>query len=60
MFEEFVSKRVLILKTDGYKKVGLLVELYDSNGRQYLKLQHDDGRIEYIAFDAIQSICEGR
>lgn len=55
-----MGKRVLILKNDGYKKVGLFVDVCNSNERQYIKLEHDDARIEYISFDSVQSIIEAR
>ncbi len=51
-WDELINKRVQIIKIDGFKKHGILLEI-DSD---FVKVQFYDGRIEYIAMPAIASI----
>ena len=54
MFEEYINKYIRIVKKDNFSKYGLLLSV--ENG--YLKLQYNDGKVEYVALDQVGSISE--
>ncbi len=47
-----ISKQVVVVKRDGYQKIGILKALTD----RFLILQFLDGREEIISFEAIDSV----
>lgn len=51
---DLVNKSVVVVKRDGYQKVGVLKTLTDT----YLVLKFYDGREEIISFTAIDSVHE--
>lgn len=54
MFEEYVGKKVRVVKTDNFSKYGILIEVLPA----FIRLELDDGRVEYIALAAISSLVE--
>lgn len=55
MFEDLVGKKVRILKTDDYTRVGTLISVEN----KFLKIEHDKtGRVEYINESEVSSIAE--
>ena len=52
MFEELIGRNVVVIKIDGYKKVGLLEKVEDG----FVLLRHKQGNEpEYIKVDEISS-----
>lgn len=56
MFEELLGKHCRLIQRDGYAKYGIITTIDD----QFIKLELDDGRVEYISFDTIASVVEYR
>ena len=55
VFEEYVNKKVRIIKTDGFVKYGRL--LFSDNETKFVKIEFDVmSKTEFIAFSAISAI----
>jgi hypothetical protein len=54
MFESFVGLKVKIMQTDGFIKYGVVLEA----SNEYILIQFDDGRKEFIARSNILSCTE--
>lgn len=54
LFEELVDKQIFLIKKGDFVRTGKLLEVdYD-----FIKLEHHDGRVEYIAISEISSMRE--
>ena len=56
MFEEYLNLKVVVIKKDGYKKAGIV----RSCDADFVKIEKDDGRMEHISHDSIESITEAK
>ena len=54
MFEELIGKTCRIQKSDGYIKIGTVLEIEED----FIKLLLPHGNVEYILIKSIQSISE--
>lgn len=55
MFEEYVNRKVRIIKTDGFVKYGKLLSC--DNEAKFVKIEFDTSvKTEFISFSAISAI----
>lgn len=54
MFEEYTNKKVRVIKTDGFTKIGKLILSTD----QFIKLEFDTDKTEYVAIKVIANISQ--
>ena len=51
-YEELINKKVLVIKTDGFKKIGLLRSIKDG----LVALEFYDNKVEYVPLVSVSSI----